>query len=219
MYRRATSLLVMLFVVLVLAVPSAVLAQMGVSSISVGSGEDALSSGITGVVRLESKDSTRYGEFAMQADQAWFVYGKKLNGKVSGFVAGSAGHFQGGAWVGPYVSLSTRIGKIGGKDLSIGTFHWPVFFIGDEPRSWQNDGVPNPEQVSVGYLGNASVTWGMITVSESYLDFLNDKVNWLPGVSLEVPMTGVSKGNFGYTWNGNKGKPMYYIGLTFSFGK
>ncbi len=214
---RATSLLVMLFVAL--AMPSPVSAQMGVSSISVGSGEDAISSGITGVVRLQSKDSTRYAEFAMQAEQAWVVYGKKLNGKVNGFVAGSAGHFQGAAWVGPYLSLSTTLGKIGGKDLSIGTFHWPVFFLGDEPRTWQNDGVPNPEKVSVGYLGSASVTWGMITISESYLDFLDDKVNWLPGVSLEVPMTSFSKGNFGYTWNGNKGKPMYYVGLTFGFGK
>jgi len=129
------------------------------------------------------------------------------------------GHFQGAAWAGPYISLSTPIAKLGGKDLVLSTFHWPAFFIGGEPRNWKNDGVKNPEPVLVGYLANVGVTWGPLTVSESYLDFLDDPANSLPGASLELPISSLAKGNFGYTWNKNAEKPMYYMGLTFAFGR
>jgi hypothetical protein len=196
------------------AISAPAMAQNRVTSVTVGSGEDAIASGITGVVTLTNKDSTLYGEFAVQSQQAWVVWGRALHGKVNGFIAGSVGHFQGALWYGPYVSLSKPIAHIGGKDLTVGTYHWPAFFPTGEPSDWKNDGTKNRESISVGYLANVSLGWGPIELSESRLNFLDDKTNWLPGASVRTTIAQHITGIFNFTWNTNKERPMYYIGAS-----
>jgi hypothetical protein len=208
-----------LWVVLILAVAfisQPVGAQRRLTSASIGSGEDAIAGGITGIVRFGSADSTLYAEFAFQPQQAWFVWGRALKGRVGGFVAGSVGHFQGAPWVGPYVSLSLPVTKIGKNDLILGTFHWPAVFIGGEPSDWKNDGVENPESIKVGYLASASLTLGPIGVNYSMLNFLEEPWNHLPGASLTVPIVNELSFTTNYTWNGNKERSMYYMGVTWT---
>ena len=166
------------------------------------------------MVRFTSKDEALYGEFAVQPEQAWLVWGKAFHGKVNGFFAPSVGHFQGAPWAGPYLSLSAPIARVGGQDLSVGTFHWPAFFPMYEPAKWRNDGKKNPERVKVGYLANVNISWGPVTLNQSLLNFLDDPWNSLPGIALDLPLTGMVRGNFGYTRNVNARKDMWVMGVT-----
>ncbi len=209
----------LLAVIAILVIPMTMQGQNRLKSISLGSGEDPISSGISMVARFQSTDSARYAEFAIQNEQAWLAYGKQLNGSVKGHISASAGYFQGQPWVGPYASLSYAPFKIGGKDFSLNTFHWPVLFFAKEPRDWQ--GKKNPESMSVGYLGSFGVSWGYFSLNYATLDFLHDKINSLPSASIEIPLAeiplvGKLTTSATYTWNTNAGRPLYFMGLTFA---
>lgn len=211
---------VRVFLVLAVLFPNILSAQNRISGISIGSGQDPISSGISAAVRFESRDSARYGEFVVQNEQAWLVYGKQWHGKLSGFATASAGHFQGAPWVGPYAALSWKPFQVAGQDISFNTFHWPVLFFANEPRHWEDAKTKNPEDLSIGYLGSFGVSWGPIAVNYATLDFLHEKINSLPSVTFELPLAetiaGKVKSNISYTWNTNDKHAMYFMGITFS---
>lgn len=204
----------LMFVLLAVLLPVDLFGQNRISSVSLGSGQDAISSGMTGILRFESKDKKLFGEFAAQHEQAWFAIGRQLNGRVSGFVAGDVGHFQGAPWYGPYVSLSTPLLKIGNKDLSISTLQWPAIFVSN-PSSKTGQKL-NGFIEHVGYLSSFSLTLGPVSLNHAMLHFLNDPWNSLPGASITLPITGEVSGTTSYTRNVNGKFDMYFMGVSWT---
>lgn len=190
-------------------------AQRRVSSVSVGAGEGAIASGITGIVTFEKADSSEYGEFAVMQEQAWLAMGKNLHGrKLTGFIAWSVGHYQGSPWVGPYVRLTVPVAKIGSDEIKVSTMQWPAWYPAYEPKSFREDGVENPETLLIGYLGDVSLSYRWVTLGYAKLNFLDLPWNTLPSVALTVPMTEEVSATSSWTRNVNKKADMWYMGLT-----
>lgn len=187
-----------------------------ITEIAVGSGEDAVSSGLSGRIRLENENKKVF-EIVLQVDQAWTMFGPKFKiRKLEGLLAGSVGHLQGAPWAGAYLNLSVPIGKVLGQDVSLSTIQWPIFF-GWEPTGWKNDGKPpNTESMFAAYLAIFQANVGPIGVAYTKLNFLDDSWNTLPGVSYtqnirkDISVTGST------SWNGNAQKWMFYLGTTWS---
>ena len=205
------------FMLLIALVPVTLTAQNRVTSVTVSSGQDAIASGITGIIRFGSADSSLYSEIAVQHEQAWLAWGKAIHGRVNGFVAMSVGHFQGAPWIGPYISLSAPVAKIAGKDFSVGSFIWPAFF-GTMPDGKKSAGV-QMKGIRGGYLGSVNASWGPVTISESLLHFLDQSWNSLPGVAITLPITGDVSTTLSYSQNVNNRNPMYYIGVNWTVPK
>lgn len=193
------------------AIASAQDTSFRIISVTVSSGEDPISSGLTGIVRWTNKKN-RLLEVAVQQEQAWVLYGPKFKlGSAEAIVAGSVGHFQGSPWAGPFVSLNVPVAK----NVTFSTFHWPGAFPW-EPRDWktENDGVENTESVYKGYVGSAQIDVGPVGLVYSWQNFMDEPWNELPGVSY----TGKVRENFfvlgSATWNNNAKKWMFYIGVT-----
>lgn len=202
-----------LFLVAAIVASTPTSAQDGykLSSITVSSGEDPISSGLTGVVRLTS-ERNRLLEFTIQQELAWVVWGPTFNlGKAKAFVAGSIGHHQGAPWAGPYVSLSLPVAR----HVTLSTYSWPAIY-GWEPTDWQteNDGVRNPESVLLTYVGNVQVDVGPIGLVYSWQNFLDDPGNPLPGVVYTTRVRTDTTISGSATWNSNTRKWMFYAGLT-----
>jgi hypothetical protein len=202
-------------VCLALMAPLSALAQDGfqVSSVTVSSGEDPISSGLTGLVRL-TNDKEWLLEVAVQQEQAWILYGPGFKlGKVEGVVAGSVGHFQGAPWAGPFLSLNVPIAK----NVTFSTFHWPGVFPW-EPNDWktENDGVENPERLFKGYIGSAQVGVGPFAIVYSWQNFLDGPWNELPGLAYTAKVREDFFVSGSATWNNNAEKWMFYVGVTWS---
>lgn len=186
------------------------------STITVSSGDDAISSGITGIVRLEN-EKKQIVEVAVQAEQAWILYGKTFKvGHIDGVAAGSVGHFQGAGWVGPYLTLNASLGKIGGQKVSLSTMQWPAFFLGWEPRDWKNNGTKNPESVLVGYLASFQFSVGPVGLTYTKLNFLDDPWNTLPGVSFTQSVRKDLTVTASASKNQNAHKWLLYVGTTWT---
>lgn len=169
--------------VLALVVPVSVFAQNNfrVSSVTVSSGDDLVSSGLTGIVDFTNKKESRLLEVAVQQEQAWVLYGPKFKlGKIEGVVAGSIGHHQGAPWTGPFLSLNVPVAK----NITASTFQWPGLY-GWEPRNWktENDGVKNSEGLLMGYIGSARVDVGPVGIVYFWQNFLDEPWNKLPGMA------------------------------------
>lgn len=208
--RRIVSFLVPILVF----APFILTAQNRITSLSVGSGQTPVSSGVSGIVRFESSDSSQYGELAVQQEQAWLAWGRSVHGRVSGFFDGSVGYFQGAPWAGPYIALATKVASAGGDDVQLGMFQWPAFFA-NEPDSKKAAGVKQ-NGVLVGYLASMSLSWKFISVSYGFQKFLDNPWNTLPGVAINLPLTNSVKANVSVTQNVDARKPMYYIGATWT---
>lgn len=179
-----------------------------IQSVTVSSGEDAISSGITGIMDLAHGSAST--QIAVQQEQAWLVFGKNVKlGKLEMTFAGSTGHQQGAPWYGPYFAATLPLGK----HASLSTMQWPCFFFW-EPRPWKNDGVKNPESVLVGYLGSIAGTVGPLEVNYAWLNFLDDPWNKLPGIALNHRFDQV-KVRASATRNWNKKSWMFYVGATY----
>lgn len=215
---NAIQWLLVIMISLITTVPITARAQTHITAVGVGSGEDPISSGISAFARFETLDSSKYGELVFQQEQAWVTWGPAFKGRIKGFANVSVGHFQGEAWVGPYMALSVPVATIGGKELSVGTMQWPVFFLTGEPRDWKtsNDGVRNPESLKIGYLGMLSASWGPLSVSHGWLNFMDDPWNKLPGVSLTIPITGDFSTTSSFTWNSNTKRALLFMGATWT---
>ena len=169
------------FLVFILTVPMSVFAKQDfqITSVTVSSGEDPISSGLTGIIQLTDENGSLL-KIAVQQEQAWVLYGPKFRlGSVEGIVAGSVGHFQGAPWAGPFLSLSVPIAK----NVAFSTFHRSGVFPW-EPKDWktENDGVENPESVFKGYVGSARVDIGPVGLVYSWQNFLDEPWNELPGI-------------------------------------
>ncbi len=204
---------VVAFLVLALAVPSATFAQQGfqVTAVTVGSGENPLSSGLTGTIQL-TNEKDRFLEVTVQEEQAWVLYGPGFRmGKVSGIVAGSIGHFQGAPNAGIVLSLNVPVAE----NVSFSTLQWPGVFPW-EPRDWktENDWAENPERILKGYLGSVQMDVGPVGLVYSWQNFLDEPWNELPGVVYTAKVREDLSVSGSGIWNNNAEKWMFYIGAT-----
>jgi hypothetical protein len=218
-----TRIAVAVLVVLVMLAPTMVLAQTQTVtgykpySMTISSGEDAISSGLMGVFQLKNEKG-RLLEVAVQQEQAWVLWGTEVKtGRVSEFVAFSVGHMQGVPWAGPFATANVSVGKIGGQEVSIGTMQWPCFFLGDEPRAkrMKFDGKPeNTQKVLLGYLASFNATVGPVGVSYGALTYLDDPWVYLPGLSFSQKIGEGFRVTGSVTRNSASRSYMYYIGIT-----
>lgn len=182
-------------------------------SLTVSSGDDPISSGITGIVQFVN-ERNRLIEVAVQQEQAWVIYGQKFDkGWVSGSLNGAVGHFQGAPWTGPLLILNVPIGKIAGQQVAVKTMQWPGIF-GWEPRDWKDDGVPNSEKMATVFLSTVGLDIGPIGLTYSKLNFLDEPWNTLPGISYTTSIRNDVSVTGSTLWNSNKEKWLLYVGLT-----
>lgn len=180
-------------------------------SLAVSAGEDALSSGITASVWLEKSDHRL--NFLVQQKQGWFMYGRAFKlGKVSGLIAGSVGHFDGSPWIGPYLEADLPLGSILGQKVSVGTVQWPCI-QGWVPDGWQTT---EPSKPYLGYFAEAHANVGPVGFTLGRLDFLDDPINWLPGVAYTVRVRDDFSLKSSVTRNTNAEKWMLYVGATWN---
>lgn len=199
-------------VVATLLVESAA-AQYRLQYITISSGQDPISSGITGIARFTNGQSI--AEFAVQHEQAWLIYGRQFSGNFNAVVAGSVGHFQEAPYVGPFITLDVPLTEIGSIPVSVGAITWPALFVW-EPRNWKNDGVENNEPINLGAFGGVRLNVGPASLSYHLLNFMDDSWNELPGASVVLPVRGDLIVAGSATWNNNAEKWMLYMGITWS---
>lgn len=174
-------------------------------SLTVGSGEGPITSGISGVAQFAPENESRLLEVMVQTDVAWVMYGPTYKiGPVSGLAAASAGHIFGVPWIGPFFTASVPLGK-----AKISTVHWPAF-QGWKPSNYKG------QMSRPGYFGGASVDIGRLTASYYLNKYISDPWNPLPGLSYAVKIRKDVSVPLSITWNTNKSKPMFYIGLTYA---
>lgn len=205
--------LTILFTIALLLMP--VMAQAAgfkIKSLTVSSGENPTTSGLTGIIQLTNENG--FLEVSVQQEQAWVIYGPKFKlGSVEGIAAGSVGHFQGAPWAGPFISIRVPVAK----NVAFSTFHWPAVFPW-EPNKWktENDGIQNPERLFKGYIGSAQLDIGPIGLVYSWQNFLDEPWNKLPGVVYTAKIREDFKISGSATWNNNAEKWMFYIGATWT---
>ncbi|MEK7125211.1 MAG: hypothetical protein AAB864_02370 [Patescibacteria group bacterium] len=182
-------------------------------SLTVSSGDDPISSGITGIVQFSTKRNFM-AEVAVQHEQAWFLSGREFKlGVVDATLAGSIGHFQGSPWVGPFLTLSVPITKVAGRQVSVSTMQWPGLFFW-EPKNWDNGRKNNPERFLIGYLGSFQIDVGPVGFTYGLLDFLDDKPNKLIGGSYTQKINGDFVAIGKATWSVNDERWLLYVGVT-----
>lgn len=185
----------------------------GLESVAITSGDSPIASGITvsawvvcGRLRVEA---------AFQHEQAWIITGYKL-GKLGaektpssyeGFAGLAVGHFQGAPWGGPYLSIKKRLGLV-----SISTLQWPGVYVW-QPRSREGY-PPNTEWALIGYVMVYQVDIGPVGIFYSGLDYLDDKWNHLPGISITKKLWSNFSLSGTATWNNNRDEWMFLIGAT-----
>lgn len=181
-------------------------------SLTVSSGQNAISSGITGVAQFAK--GARLIEVGVQHDQARFIYGTKFsaNSSLKGFVGATAGHFRGSPWAGPLLTLGVPVMKVAGQQVTVGTMQWPEFFPW-KPDGW-NIGQSKHKYLLLAYLGGANLNIGPVGLDYSLLKFLDDPWNELPGVSYTKKIQKDFSVSGSATWNNNDKHWMFYLGLT-----
>lgn len=173
------------------------------TSVTVGSGESAMVSGLSGIVTFET-ESNRYLEVAVMQEIAWAAYGPQLSGSLDGFVAMSVGHMFGELWFGPYLFVSRET-----ETCRAGVMYWPAIFL-QSPAQFETDS-------RTGHVVTVSYTCGILTASATANKFLDGALNSLPGLSVSVPLPEENMSFSGSaTWNTNQRKVMWYLGVTWS---
>lgn len=186
-----------------------------VTTVSVGTGQTPISSGISAFVDLTTEKGG-FLEVMAQAEQGWLMGGhdwKFKKGSVCSLYW-SVGFFQEAPWVGPYVGCNIEVGSMVGKAVKVGGMTWPGFYIGKEPKNWENDGRKNLEPLKAGWFETASISVGGLNASLAHLNFLDDPTNWLPGVGYTQTVGGGVDVSGSLTWNKNSENLMYFVGAT-----
>jgi len=183
-----------------------------VQSLTIGSGENAVTSGIAGTIRLAPADSSRFLEFTAQQQQAWVICGPRFGSSTNILTAASVGYFQGAPWAGPFINLEIPVATVAGQQITFSTLQWPAFFAW-EPNDKRYDGKPNPEKVLLGYFANARLNIGAIELSFAMLNFLDEPWNKLPGISYAAKVLDNLKILSSVTWNNNKNRWLLYMGI------
>ncbi|KND48924.1 MAG: hypothetical protein AB200_00655 [Parcubacteria bacterium C7867-005] len=187
---------------------------MELKSITVGSGRDAIASGIVGTAIFNSRDGKLYGDFTVQAQQSWLTMGRNFGTKTKATIGGTIGYFQGAPFVGPYVFVTRPIAPKISK-ISVSGLYWPAVFAW-EPSEWKNDGVKNPEPLAIGNFGMVSIGTDRVRLTYALLDFMDDPFNRLPGISISAPYAKKMVFNANATWNTVGEEWMFYMGMTWS---
>lgn len=180
-----------------------------VTSVSIGSGESAIVSGLSGTIQLEKKSNGGFFEVTGQEQSAWLIAGKKFKlGPVDGLVGASGGHILTAPWVGPLVSLSLPVGEIAGQKITIGVMDWPAFFPSRLP-----DGRTR-EEGSIGFFTMANFNVGRVSFTHGRLKFLDTRANLVTGLAYSQPVGKNFSATMSGTWNNNTGRMMYLFGGT-----
>ena len=187
---------------------------LAVTSVSVGSGESPVTSGLSVSVDLKSQGG-RFVQVMAQAEQAWLMAGRDWTfGRTSCSTYGMVGHFQAAPWVAPFLRCERALGTVAGRPVKAGAFAQPGVFLYREPLHWKNDGTTNPERFNTGFFEQAFVNAGGVTVSLSHLNFLDEPVNWLPGAAFSTHVRSDVEVSASVLWNKNADRAMYFIGTT-----
>lgn len=183
-------------------------------TLTCGSGESAISNGISCTVAFTPADGSAYAEVTLQAEQAWIIIARNISlGGVSMTVGPSAGFFQQAPLVGPYVLLEVPLAK----NVGFTGLYWPAIFPFREPADWHDDGIANGETVNIGHFGELGLVLGPVKLSVAGLDFLDDKTNWLPGVALSQKIGAKFVVTQSLTQNTNTDKLMYNLAVGYLF--
>lgn len=185
-------------------------------SLTVSSGEDALSSGIAGSLWLYNERENLSFNAVVQHEQSWIIVGKRYTvGAVTLEPGVSFGQFQREPWVGPYLTASAPGPKLFGMPTRATSMLWPIVLF-REPDAWRNDGVMNPESLLTGTYAEVGVWVGPVNVFFGGLDFLDDPKNKLPGIAFQPAIGEHWSARVSATHNHTTGRMMYLIGITYS---
>lgn len=178
------------------------------SSLSLGSGEDPLTSGIGITADFSKQGSRNLYEVAFQNEQAWLAFGPTFkNAHVDGSIVGSIGHFQGAPWGGPRLVLNIPINQ----KTSFGLIEWPGLFAWN-PQSYKG----KPFNQPIGQYGGVSLSVYSLSLSYGLQKFLGDPVNLLPGASWNMKVADAFSAVATGTYNTNANRWMFYIGSTWT---
>lgn len=167
------------------------------SSVTLSSGESALSNGIGGSVTVTNATETLY--FQVAANYVQFMYGRNYG---CAYVAGSGGFFDNTPWIGPYVVVQPL------KYLTFTTWEGVSAGAGGDP-SWKG-------RFFFAY-NNATIDLGPAYVAYTVLHYQRDVVNNLPGAGLNVPLGKRFRGVIGCDYSLRDHKPLFASSLTYTF--
>lgn len=205
----------MLMIVLLCLAPFTARAQVSkwrFSSLSVGAGENPITSGIGIVGGFSDTSSKRFAELAFQNEQAFGTYGTKFNfDSVSGHIAVTVGHFQGAPWVGPRFGLHVPVAD----QISVDLFEWPAFFAW-KPTSFKERTVNEP---MIGQYGSVGMNFAELSFSLGIQKFLSNNLNLLPGISYNTKIASDFSMTAVGTYNSNASRWMFFLGATWSVPK
>jgi hypothetical protein len=211
---------------LILGVATSAAAQDGfrVSSVTIGSGQNAISGGLIAIVDAKTERGGFVEVFAGQ-EQAWLMFGRDFTGdRTKCSLYGTTGHFQAAPWAGLYAGCKLTVATVRKQNITIEGVARPGLMLYREPLSFRDDGVENPEDMFTVGLYATQVSFGGLAFNYTYLNFLDRTPNHLPGISYAQRVTPEVVIAYSATWNpnaleektGQKGRLMYFIGASWS---
>jgi hypothetical protein len=175
-------------------------------SVTVGSGEGPISSGISIMAHFVPPDESRLLEIMVQSDLGWIAYGPQYTfGPVSGVALVTAGHIHGVPFAGPLFTASIPVGR-----ARLTAIQWPTM-LGWKPNNYEKE--VSRDQFIPGYFGGAGLGIGPLTVSYYINKYVADPWNHLPGVSYSGNIHEDVGINSSMTWNSNTSRPMFFLGV------
>ena len=180
-----------------------------IESLSVGSGENATTRGLAGILALSNAKGDRVEVWVMQ-EMATFLVGRSFKvGRATIFTAGNVSVLEEAPAFAAQIKINVPIGDLAGQKVSLDFFEWPGVFPARAPRSYLDHDLDNPKLM---WLHMAQVNIGALGLSYSNLRFLDEPTNHLPGAAYTQSVRNDVSVTGSVTWNGNKSLPMYYIG-------
>ncbi|MFA7201881.1 MAG: hypothetical protein WC099_02720 [Candidatus Paceibacterota bacterium] len=194
------SMLLFALIVLFAGISNAQQDDYKLSSLTVSSGEGALSSGIFASATIQNTDTKFTLEVCSSFAQA--IYGKNYG---DFFIAGSAGFNNNTPWVGPFISFSPS--------------SW-ISFTTWEGVSAGKDKHPNLKsfediQFYFAY-NNVKLNYSIFFLQYSVIHFQKDIPNNMPGGGISLPL-GKYNVFVGCEYSLRDEKPLYSAGLTVNF--
>ena len=176
-------------------------------SVTVGSGEGPISSGISVMAHFVPPDKSRFLEIMVQADSGWIAYGPQYTiGPVSGLAVITVGHLFGVPWAGPMFTASIPISRV-----RLTAIQWPAV-LGWKPHNYEKD--VKSDRFIPGYFGGVGIGVGPISLSYNANKFIADPWNHLPSISYRGLIYEDFAISSSMTWNSNTSRPMFFLGVT-----
>jgi len=176
-------------------------------SVTVGSGEGPIASGMSVMAHFVPSDNSRLLEIMVMADSGWIAYGPQYTiGPVSGLAVATAGHLFGVPWAGPMFTASIPIGH-----TRLTAIQWPAV-LGWKPHNYDKD--VSSDRFIPGYFGGVGIGVGAISMSYNLSKYIADPWNHLPSVSYNDSIYEDFAINASMTWNSNTSRTMFFLGMT-----